>query len=175
MRERLFKPLGMESAGFGAPGVAAKLDQPRGHTEAGNVMEPGKSADNPSAIGPAGTVHCTITDWAKFVALHLQGSEANPKRKATLLKEGTFAKLHAPAAGPGQKYAMGWVVAERPWADGIVLNHAGSNTMWYCVAWVAPKKNFAVLVACNQAGAAGTQACDEVASALIQQHLRGAK
>ena len=64
---------------------------------------------------------------------------------------------------------MGWIVAEQPWADGAALTHAGSNTMWYCVAWLAPKKNFAVLVATNQGGDAAAQACDDVAIALITQ------
>jgi D-alanyl-D-alanine carboxypeptidase len=32
MQEMLFKPLGMETVGFGAPGTASIVDQPRGHT-----------------------------------------------------------------------------------------------------------------------------------------------
>jgi CubicO group peptidase (beta-lactamase class C family) len=60
MEERLFKPLEMTSAGFGAPGAADRNDQPRGHTEKGKVIEPGRDADNPPAIAPAATVHCSM-------------------------------------------------------------------------------------------------------------------
>ncbi len=166
MRKRLFEPLGMTTAGFGAPGTPGVVDQPRGHRKGGAPVELGRDADNPPAIGPAGTVHCSIGDWAKFVALHLQGDRG----EARLLSAKTFAKLHAPFKGPDPQYAMGWGVTERPWGGGRVLTHNGSNTMWFCVVWIAPKKNFAVLVACNQAEN-GDKATDEAAWALIQNYL----
>jgi CubicO group peptidase (beta-lactamase class C family) len=163
LRERLFRPLGMDSAGFGAPGSREKADQPRGHGADGTPVLPGPGSDNPPAIGPGGTVHASVGDWAKFVALHLQGARGKPR----LLKPETFLRLHAVPDGKREGYAMGWAVTERPWAGGRVLTHAGSNTMWYCVAWVAPEKGFAVLVCCNRGGAAAAKACDEAASALV--------
>src|SRR5262245_1302028 len=57
MRARLFEPLGMTSAGFGAPGTpgsAQAIDQPRGHRVDGSAVAPGPGSDNPAAIGPAG-------------------------------------------------------------------------------------------------------------------------
>jgi len=168
MVRELFEPLHMASAGFGPPGDGETLDQPRGHNGSGLAVPWGPKADNPAAIAPAGRVHCTIGDWAKFVALHVDAENGRPR----LLSAESFAKLHAPAAGPGEHYAMGWLVAERPWAGGTVLTHSGSNTMWFCVAWLAPKKDFAVLACCNQGGNAAQQACDGVASALIQAHAK---
>jgi hypothetical protein len=44
--------------------------------------------------------------------------------------------------------------------------------MNYCVAWLAPKKDFGVLAVCNQGGAAGAKACDEAVGLLIQQNAR---
>ena len=29
--------------------------------------------DNPSVYSPAGTVHCSLEDWAKFAIFHLTG------------------------------------------------------------------------------------------------------
>ena len=165
IRKRLFVPLGMTSAGFGAPGTAKAMDEPRGHRENGQPVEPGPGADNPVAIGPAGIVHCTVGDWAKFVALHLEGDEGHAK----LLKPQTFKLLHTPA--DGQEYAMGWIVTDRDWGGGRVLTHAGTNTMWYAVTWIAPAKNFAVLVMCNQGGHEAEQACDDASAALIQDFL----
>ena len=166
MRRELFEPLGMSSAGFGPPGTGTTLDQPRGHNANGSPVPFGPRADNPCAITPAGRVHCTISDWAKFIALQLDGENGRPR----LLSAESFTRLHTAAAGPGEHYAMGWIVAERPWADGTVLTHSGSNTMWFAVAWLAPKKDFAVIACCNQGGEAAQKACDDVAGALIQVH-----
>jgi CubicO group peptidase (beta-lactamase class C family) len=162
MRKRLFEPLGMASAGFGAPGTKDALDEPLGHRTDGTPVEPGPGSDNPAAIGPAGTVHASLTDWGRFASLHLRGARAAQPG----LSRTSFARLHEPPRGlPGVAYAGGWIAAERPWG-GRVLTHAGSNTMWFCVAWLAPEKDFAVLVTCNQGGAA--EACDRAAAALIE-------
>jgi CubicO group peptidase (beta-lactamase class C family) len=163
MREKIFRPLGMTTAGFGPPGARAKNDQPRGHKADGSPVEPGPDADNPVGIGPAGIVHCSIGDWAKFVAANL------PSAKTKLVKPETLEKLHTPAPGD-PKYAMGWMIADnQPWAAGPALTHAGSNTMWMAVAWLAPKKDFAVLVACNQAD---DKACNDAVLALIADHFK---
>jgi hypothetical protein len=45
--------------------------------------------------------------------------------------------------------------------------HAGSNTQNFAVAWMAPVRDFAVLVVSNQAGGSTPKACDEAATALI--------
>ena len=163
-REKIFRPLGMTTAGFGAPGARGKNDQPRGHKPDGSPVEPGPGSDNPVAIGPAGIVHCSIGDWGKFVAANL------PSAKTKLVKPETLKKLHTPAPGD-PKYAMGWMIAgNQPWAGGPALTHAGSNTMWYAVAWIAPGKDFAVVVACNQAN---DKACNDAVLALIADHFKG--
>ena len=194
MREMLFKPLGMASAGFGAPGRPGTAEQPLGHTAAGEPVEPGPwgRGDNPIGIAPANAVHCTIGDWGRYVILHLRGAQGDATFASGLLKPETFAKLHTSpgrtAGGPltggtsvtgglGSDYSMGWVATKRPWASGAagentVLTHEGSNTMWLAVTWIAPGKDFAVLVACNQGGKTASKACDQAAWALIRDHLK---
>jgi len=167
LREKVLQPLGMDCVGFGAPGKRGTVDQPYGHTASGDPVEPGPHADNPPAIGPAGTVHCPIESWAKFVATHLRGAQ----QKQALVDADAFAKLHVPAKGDPPKYAMGWMVVKRDWAQGSALTHTGSNTMWFAVTWVAPARDFAVLVACNQGGSKAAKACDEVAWTLIERLL----
>lgn len=171
IRARLFDPLQMTSAGFGPPGSAKSLDQPRGHGADGRPVPPGREADNPALMGPAGNVHATVDDWAKFIALHLRGAAGDTE----LLKAASFARLHQARGGreePGDSaYAMGWGVTTRPWAGGVALNHSGSNTMWFATTWLSPSRGFAVLVACNQGGDAGAKACDQATTALIQDHL----
>lgn len=175
MRRRIFDPLGMKSAGFGAPGSKDTLDQPRGHDGEGKSIEPGPGSDNPAAIGPAGTVHCSLADWAKYAAVHVrmhaEGSKKAPRGAEAflkVLKPAAFEKLHAPAAGGEPRYAMGWIVADRGWADGPVLTHAGSNTMWFAVAWLAPKKDLVMLAATNQGGDKAAAACDAAVVELLR-------
>jgi CubicO group peptidase (beta-lactamase class C family) len=162
--ERLFKPLKMNTAGFGFPGEKDKVDQPWGHTRSRRKNTP-IQADNPPAIGPAGRVHCSLDDFAKYVALHL-GSKSAPQ----LVKPETLHRLHAPPEG--EDYACGWVAIERPWAGGTALMHNGSNTMWYAVMWLAPEKDFAVLTATNVGGARAETACDELTVAMIDKWLK---
>ena len=176
LTEKVFQPLGITTGGFGAPGRPGLRDQPLGHDANGQPVTVGPKADNPPAIGPGATAHMAVGDWAKFVALHLRGDPANPQRATKLLKPESFAHLHVPKPGPGEPYAGGWLVTQRDWAKGsaphatgFVLDHAGSNTMWFCVTWLAPERDFAVLVACNRGGDIGAKACDQIAGELIKQ------
>ncbi len=163
MKDLIFKPLGMTSVGFGGVGSPGKLDQPWGHGEDGlPVKSNGPDMDNPPVMGPAGTVHCTLEDWAKFVADQLCGARG----EKALLKPETYKTLQTPPFGGD--YALGWLVADREWGGGTVLAHNGSNNMNFAVVWIAPKKDFAVLVVSNQGGPAAAKACDEAAGALIK-------
>jgi len=162
--QKLFQPLEMKSAGFGAPGTIGKLDQPWGHTRVSGKITPSQS-DNPPAIAPAGRVHCSLDDLARYTMLHLQrGAGAG-----TLLKPETFRRLHTPPEGG--EYACGWISVKRGWAGGKALTHNGSNTMWYVVMWLAPERNFSVVVATNIAGPGAEKGCDDVASAMIGKWL----
>jgi CubicO group peptidase (beta-lactamase class C family) len=172
MTELVFGPLGMTSAGFGAPGKPGAYDQPCGHRLDGKelrAVDPGPGADNPAAMAPAGTVHCTLRDWAKFAALHLGVLPEAKAGEAPFLREATLALLHEPVEGD---YSCGFAVTTRPWSKGKVLTHNGSNTMWFCVLWLAPAERFGVLVTCNQAGKQAEQACDAVASRMVQQYAK---
>lgn len=168
MQQRLFGPLGMTTAGFGAPGTPDRNDQPRGHTDKGKTIEPGPGADNPPAIAPAGTVHCSMEDWAEFLRLHLNAAMGEPR----MLKAESFERLQSPAGHGKMPYAMGWACFERAWADGEVLTHNGTNTFWFCAVWMAPTKGFAAMAACNQGGKNAERAVDEAAWILVQQQLK---
>jgi hypothetical protein len=96
-----------------------------------------------------------VTDWAKFVGLHLRGDPANPHRQAALLKPDAFVELHATTTAG--TYSAGWAITIASWAKGARpgdigrrLWHAGSNGRWYCAVSMAPEIDFAVLVACNR-------------------------
>ncbi len=121
----LFKPLGLSSAGFGAPGRAGAIDQPVGHAQAmvGASLRPYRlgegSTDNPVALGPAGRVHMSLQDLLHYLEAHRDGTD--------LLKSASWTVLHTPPFGGD--YAMGWVVQ-----GDAVRWHNGSNTLWYAEA-----------------------------------------
>ena len=168
MRDMLFAPLGMKSAGFGAPASVGEVDQPWGHTKSGEPVPPGPRADNPPAIGPAGTVHCSLTDLARYADLHRRGQFSD----TPLLKHESFVKLHT--APPGQDYAMGWIVAPRPWAGGAALTHVGSNTTFLVDIWIAPEKK-AILIAATNTAKDAEKAADEMVGVLVRKFVKGAE
>jgi len=142
MREYLFKPLRMRTAGFGPPKQAA------GHN--GKPPRP-QVFDNPPVLGPAGTVHCSLRDWSAFAQLHLRGARGE---KTALLRPESFATLHADPYSQG--YAMGWVV--RPTENGRTLQHAGSNTFWFAMMQLEPARDRFYLCATNWGHADAVQA-----------------
>lgn len=163
MKQRVFDPLEMRSAGFGSPGTAKLIDQPWGHEKSGSKWKPSYE-DNPEALGPAGRIHCSVQDWAKFLALQLTVS--NP-----ILEKEYLDKLIEPTGF----YAAGWGVAtetDQPWGKGIVLVHSGSNAVWYCSVTVAPSLNRAYLVATNSRDFGVTaDLCNEVLRKLVRMDL----
>jgi CubicO group peptidase (beta-lactamase class C family) len=182
IQQRLWNPLGIISGGFGAPGTPGKTDQPWGHW--GSVFNGCPVAPDgfwshlsmPLFFGPGGSARMTITDWAKFVELHLRGDPANPRHQAALLKSESFATLHR--AMPGKDYESGWFIVSRPWAKGRrpgdtgrVIASLGDNGFWHTEAWAAPEIDFAVMIVCNQGGSGGKPvalACNDALAALIK-------
>lgn len=149
MAAELFTPLGMTSAGFGPPLTNADGGANAwAHTGSGGsrqAIDPANpGADNPLALGPAGTAHMTLADYGRFLAVFLN-------RSAGWLTPESVTRLTRPAEGAPPAYAAGWgVVSERPWARGPVLTHDGSNTMWHVTTVVAPGADFAIVAVVNE-------------------------
>ena len=163
MTRELFAPLHMDSAGFGGTGTPGQIDQPWPHGSDGTpAPENGPDADNPPVLGPAGRVHATIQDWALFVQDQLRGDRGEP----ALLSPESYQRLHTPPAGGD--YALGWICADRSWAGGKALNHVGDNTMNCANVWIAPHRNFAILVCTDEGGPEAFKATDAAMSALIK-------
>lgn len=141
--EHVLKPLGIASAGIGAPGSANdSIDQPRGHRSGWlgglKAIAPDASGDNPPALTPAGRVHMRLEDYARFLidlARGLQGQGA-------LLPQDAYQRLIKP--GCNDSYARGW---GRDQAGR--LTHAGSNTMWLVRTWLDPVTGHGLIIASN--------------------------
>jgi hypothetical protein len=119
-------------------------------------------SDNPPVLGPAGTAHCTLQDWARFAALHLAGARGET---TPILDAPAIMRLHEP--WPGGDYALGWGVTDRVWADGLALTHSGSNTLWFVVVWIAPADDRFLLVATNIGGDVAAAATDMAAAEIV--------
>jgi D-alanyl-D-alanine carboxypeptidase len=139
----VFAPLGIDEVGFGAPGSVGLLDQPRGHRPGllgGLVALAGRGADNPPVMGPAATVHISMSDYALFLQAHIDGARGED---SGFLSPENWQILHT---GPYEAaYAMGWGVGEDE------LQHAGSNTLWLIHAVISPDHNMGAVIAMNRA------------------------
>lgn len=159
IQAELFAPLGLASAGFGAP----RGEAPWGH-RGGVGVDPAGFADNPRALGPAGTAHMSLADYARFVAAMMGGSPG-------WLSEETRRHLLTPAAGDPPAYAAGWGMGSAPWGGvggpGPTITHNGSNTMWFATVLAAPERGLGVIALSND-GAAGKRACQTLAPRLAE-------
>jgi len=148
LRNRVFAPLALMSAGFGAPKGEHPGQEPVGHLILPNgtrvPVDPfERRADNSPLIAPAGTVHMTIGDLARYGAFHLDGEYGDDP---VLLSRSSWRRLHTPFLNG---YARGWVRYERDWAGGPVIWHNGSNTLWYALLMLLPAKNMTLAFVTN--------------------------
>ena len=161
MRREVFPPLSLASAGFGAPGKTSSdnltqddlkhedLAQPWGH-EAGwwsfSALRPDDAqADNPPLLGPAGTVHLSLPDLARYVAFHVSSGATVPG----YLRPETVDVLHTPRRW--EKEAFGWFLSQ-PEENGIgkpMLWHDGSNNAWYAAVLMVPGDRRGLAFVCN--------------------------
>jgi CubicO group peptidase (beta-lactamase class C family) len=152
MRERLFRPLAMLTAGFGMP-VDRGPDQPNGHRRG---PEPPHFAfiDNtplPPVWNPAGGAFLSLEDWLKFCRVHLTGQQGlltlNP---ATLNELQTPHPRQFPALKPWDadpSYGWGWGIDLK--TGNRMLGHDGTYGRFYARVTVHLDRGYAVVTAVN--------------------------
>ena len=147
MRNRVFAPLALTSAGFGPPRGARPDQEPVGHFVRFHrrfPVDPFEGpADNTPLMAPAGTVHMTVGDLARYGAAHLAGEQG---AEPALLAPSSWRRLHAPFR---DDYARGWVRYELDWAGGSVIWHNGSNTYWSALLMLLPARNMTLAFVTN--------------------------
>lgn len=165
MTEEVFTPLGMETCGFGPPGIKGDTTQPLGHDAA--TGEP-VYWDNAVLFAPAGGVHCSMADWGRFLVELLRGSSGDSDFLTQASIERLFEPSPAPVDGfPDGHAAAGWLVVDGP--QGPVLLHDGSNTAWYSQAAIVPEIG-RVVVAVSNEESTGEQAVALTFAALTELH-----
>jgi len=169
IKAEIFQPLGMSTAGFGAPCSDSNVNQPWGHTDSSGHRV-ATNGDNTPALGPAGTVHASLEDWAKFIRLHLNGSEGS-----LTLSADTLTHLHTqypPTATSPDRYGWGWIIWDD--VDGQGLGHDGSNGTWYCSCQVLRGDGVGFIAVTNigsDVNGNGGDACAAVVGALRDHYL----
>lgn len=161
----VFTPLGLSGAGLGAPlndaSGGGNAWGHRGPPEARVAVDPATpGADNPPMLGPAGTAHMTLYDYARWLQVMIGGGQR-------WLSTESVRGLAAPREGQG--YARGWITRPEAWAGGTTtIAHEGSNTLWHVIAVAAPETGLGFFVMSN-GGIQGRSA----AVPLIQRLIAG--
>jgi len=143
MQDEVFAPLGMSSAGFGPTGD----EQIRGHRGGKPVLVLAKADDGvPMMFTPAGNMHMSLRDWARFCIDQLAGSRGTGK----LLKPESYRLMQT--TRPGSPSGIDWGVQSTiAGRRGPVLTHGGSDGNWLAWAALFPGENSGVLVVANAA------------------------
>ncbi|KAK0712038.1 beta-lactamase/transpeptidase-like protein [Lasiosphaeris hirsuta] len=175
IREQLWNPLGMKDCGLGPvpQETPESITNPWPHLPGNPDPVPvPPDTDLPSVMGPAGTAHCTIGSYAKFLSLHL---DAILGRETSFLPPSAFHVLHTPystlagsplTGGVGDIYTPGgWLLVPDDGVNGQYLLHDGTNSMNYAWALVVPGRNESYFIATNVGGA--DQAMSDVAERLF--------
>jgi len=141
MQSKLFGPLGMSSAGFGAPTGQVQDTWASSHKEGSFPGTPFSqcvsypnnqsqlvrcAVDNPPVMGPAGNAHMDVNDMGKYLRWHLTGHQGNPQPAGVMSAAG-FQFLHtgdARPTPPGAAYGHGWITSK---TQPLTYSHEGSN------------------------------------------------
>lgn len=161
LKEKVFEPLGLKSAGFGWPASLATPDEPHGHgtTPLGPRAEPTDPQYKlPGPLQPAGDVHMSIGDFATYAQAHLKGLRNQPG----LLRPETVQTLHTPT--PGDTYACGWVIKKSD--DRTIHWHNGSAGTFFALMTLDPEKNLGAVVVTNSGG--GAKVCEKVTQSIME-------
>jgi D-alanyl-D-alanine carboxypeptidase len=144
----VLEPLGITSGGFGPPGDLwghggrmLKLGPYLLDLGQGAPADPERlESDNPAVMSPAGRLHLTLEDWARFQGVFLNHG-------GDFLQRETVDRLLTPAPGRGYRQALGWAPVHG--LDGISYGQQGSNTFWNAVALIDGTRERTALVVCN--------------------------
>ena len=168
------------SAGLGPQATTARLDAAIGHQVDGDKVTPmfwGPAADVPPFLGPAGTAHMSILDFATWGGWNAGGGKRGP----ALVKPETLAHIHAPKISTGKienprpgtpregKYCLGWGLVKFDWTEAPVLTHNGSNSMNFAKILVDPNRDIAIVVCTNFPGSKADDATNELSEALYRR------
>ena len=157
IRSEVFEPLGLGSCGIGWPNESSP-DAPVGHTGSADARTPQSSAYRMGAfLEPAGDVHCSAADLARYGQAHLAGLNG----RDGMLSPASFRELHR-VSGDAAPYAAGWGVDP----DTGQHRHNGSAGTFFSYLVIDPGTDTVVVFLANaglpEGQQAATRAVEEV-------------
>ena len=169
--EKVTRPLGLTTFGFGQMGAEGMEDQPLQHTPNHSPLIATPDARLQLIQNSAGDIHMSIRDWARYCQWMLACEAGRP----TILRgetEEMITTLRIVIAN-NEGNALGWGVITRDWAGGKVLTHTGSNGFNYSEVTLAPLRRFGIIVMTNQGSGTVSVPTDNIVGRLIMFHLYG--
>jgi D-alanyl-D-alanine carboxypeptidase len=184
MQKDLWEALGMNDCGFGPTpeSTATSIEQPWAHragpqnpvpvsSKSNSTIDP---ADNPPTYNSAGRAHCSLESYAEFLIFHLGVGNGRTSAHLSIID---MDKLHTPhfykkEEKPANVFTPGgWIYGEKgsTYGEGS-LSHAGSNTLNYALAVVAPGRDVAVAALTNYGGDGGAKGVTEVVNELLRAY-----
>jgi len=158
--------LDLATAGYGPPAALESTSQPWGHYwDKSTKSFVAYHADCPKFLSPAGNMHMSIKDWAKFIIVHLN---SDPSDKAQLLKSSSLQFLHTPPDSTeldfsfkermlskffgygflNSNYALGWFTKEKGKGYDLIY-HAGRGFDFNALVLADLKTKNAILLVTN--------------------------
>lgn len=149
MRKEVFQPLGMREVGFGNTNDG----QNRGHRGDKPTLKMRKFDHGaPPMFAPAGFLHMSLGDWARFNLDQLAGSKGQGK----LLTPASYRLMQTAQAG--SQAGLDWgVQASIAGRQGPALVHQGSDGNWLAIAVLFPEQGTGALVVANAAPEMGAE------------------
>ena len=138
-----------------------------GHKESGflkKTLKPagkGPGADNPAALGPAGTMNIS------------PGAHATLLSELFLRQGDRFSHFMQPYPDAGSDYALGMGVITHE-KLGTCYAHAGSNTIWLSLVNICPGADIAFVIDTNSANESHMQSLKQVASDILRSTAENA-
>ena len=173
MKEYIFNPLGMKSAGFGNCQSPSYVDavvpdhpqpdlpiiQPWGHYNSAKGLSvkllsrpQSQLITIPDLLTPAGNIHTSVGDWLKFLSAELLLARTSPERLYFHKRVGGPLLKRNPNIG----YGWGWFIEEH--TDGTPADNAahkyslfnsGYDTLWYSTCKIDVEKGTIVALVTN--------------------------
>ena len=166
LEEKIITPLDLTTAGYGPPAALESTSQPWGHYwDKSTKSFKAYRADCPKFLLPAGHMHLSIKDWAKFIIVHLN---SDPSDKIKLLKSSSLQFLHTPPDSSeldfsfkermlskffgygylNSNYALGWFAKEKGKGYDLIY-HGGRGFAFNAMVFADLKTKNAILLVTN--------------------------
>ncbi|MCL6455147.1 MAG: serine hydrolase [Alicyclobacillus sp.] len=157
VRERIFRPLGMDHSSFTVEEMVASPNYALPYEGTDGALHRMPFRDI-SAIGPAGSINSNVLDMANWLTLHLNGGLYGGER---VVSERSLAELHKPqmvcqlypwkfAEMPVMTYGMGWFV--EPYRGHQRLHHGGNIDGFTALVTLLPDEKTGIVVLTNMNG-----------------------